>query len=81
MTAKERLRNLVEELSEEEAASALVVVERRRADPMLQALAAAPPDDEESTPDEDATAREALAAYQRGESFAPDELKRDLGLA
>ena len=48
---------------------------------MLQALAAAPPDDEESTPDEDATAREALAAYQRGEALAPDELKRDLGLA
>lgn len=80
MTAKERLRNLVEELSEEEAASAFLVVERRRADPMLQALAAAPPDDKESTP-EDATAREALAAYQRGETLAPDELKRDLGLA
>jgi hypothetical protein len=39
MTAKDRLRSLVDELSEEEAASALVVVERRRADPMLHALA------------------------------------------
>jgi hypothetical protein len=81
VTAKEKLRNLVEELSEEEAASALIVVERRRADPMLQALAAAPADNEESTPEEDAAAREALADYQHGESLRPDELKRDLGLA
>jgi hypothetical protein len=81
VTAKEKLRSLVDELSEEEAASALLVVERRRADPMLRALATAPPDDEVSTPEEDAGAREALAAYQRGEALAPDELKRDLGLA
>lgn len=81
MTAKERLRNLVEELSEQEAATALVVVERHRADPMLQALALARADDEVSTPDEDETALEALAEYQRGEAVSPDELKRDLGLA
>lgn len=39
MTARERLRSLVDELSEEEAATALVVVERWRSDPMLHALA------------------------------------------
>jgi hypothetical protein len=81
VTAKERLRNLVEDLSEEEAASALVIVERRRADPMLQALDAAPPDDEQSTPDEDSTAREAREAYARGEAISADELKRDLDVA
>jgi hypothetical protein len=81
VTAKERLRNLVEDLSEEEAAAALPIVERRRVDPMLQALAAAASDDEESTPDEDATARDALAEYERGEAISADELKRDLGLA
>jgi hypothetical protein len=81
VTAKQRLRNLVDELSEQEAATALVIVERRRADAMLQALAAAPADDEGSTPAEDEASREALAAYQRGEAISPDELKRDLGLA
>jgi hypothetical protein len=81
VTAKERLRNLVEELSEQEAASALVIVERRRGDAMLEALAAAPVDDEESTLEEDEATREALAAYQRGESVSSDQLKRDLGLA
>ena len=80
MTAKERLRNLVEDLSEEEAATAPVIVERRRADPMLQALASAAPDDEPSSPEEDRSAREALAAYESGETLSPDELKRDLGI-
>jgi hypothetical protein len=81
MTAKERLRNLVEELSEEEAATALPIIERRRVDPMLQALAAAPPDDEESTAEEDAASRDALAEYQRGEAISPEQLRRDVGLA
>jgi hypothetical protein len=81
MTAKEQLRHLADELSEEEAATALMLVERRRADPMLQALATAPSDDEPSTAAEDEMARDALAAYERGEALGPDELKRDLGLA
>jgi hypothetical protein len=48
---------------------------------MLQALAVAPPDDEESTVEQDTSARDALAADQRGEARASEELKRDLGLA
>ncbi len=81
MTAKERLRSLVDDLSEEEAASALVIVESRRADPMLRALADAASDDEPSSPEEDDTARQALVAYQRGEALSPSELKSDLGIA
>lgn len=81
MTAKERLRSLIDDLSEEEAAAALPVVERRRVDPVLQALAAAPLDDEGSSPEEDATAVESLAEYRRGEALSADELKRDFDLA
>ena len=81
MTAKERLRTLVDDLSEEEAATALPIVERRRVDRMLQALAAAPPDDEASTFEEDAVSRDARAEYERGEAVSPAQLKRDLGLA
>lgn len=79
MTAKEKLRRLVDNLSEQEAEAALLLVERRRADPMLQALAAAQPDDEPSSPEEDASAREALEAYRRGEAIPADQLKRELG--
>jgi len=81
MTTKERLHELVDELTEAEAAATLLVTERRRDDAMLQALASAPVDDEPSSPAEDRSAREALGAYRRGEAIGPDELKRDLGLA
>jgi hypothetical protein len=78
VTAKERLRRLVEDLSEREAEITLVIVERRRSDPMLPALAQAAAGDEPSSPQEDRSAREALAAHGRGEqASSPDELSRD----
>jgi hypothetical protein len=80
MTTKERLHRLVDELSEQEAAATLLVVQRRRDDPMLHALAAAPLDDEPSSPEEDRSAREALAGYWRGEAIDADTLKRELDL-
>ena len=66
MTAKEQLRNLVEELSEEEAATTLIVVERGREDPMLQALASTPIDDEPETDEEREAVAEARADRDRG---------------
>lgn len=80
MTTKERLHKLVDELSEQEAEAALVIVERRRDDPMLHALAAAPLDDEPSDADEDASAAEALAAHNRGESVSSEQLRAELDL-
>lgn len=80
MTTKERLHKLVDELSEQEAEAALVIVERRRDDPMLGALAGASADDEQVDTDEDASAEEALAAYQRGEAVGSEELRRELDL-
>ena len=78
MTAKERLRNLVDELSEQEAAQALALFEQRSDDPMVQALDNAPIDDEPSNEEEDASAHEAFGEYRRGESFSADEIKREL---
>jgi hypothetical protein len=77
MTAKERLRQLADELSEQEAATALALVERSQHDPMLQVLASAPEDDESSDPEEDASAREAYASYRRGEASSRDDLRRE----
>jgi hypothetical protein len=48
---------------------------------MLHALANAPVDDEPSSPDEDHSVRQALAAYERGGALSPSDLKRDLGIA
>lgn len=78
MTAKERLRSLIEDLSEEEAATALVIVEQRRSDPLLRALAEAPSDDEPSSPEEDASARDAVDAYRKDDLVSSDDLKREL---
>jgi hypothetical protein len=80
MTTKQRLHKLVDELSEQEAEAALVIVESRRDDPMLHALAAAPIDDEPSSPEEDASAADALASYSRGEAISSEEMRRGLGL-
>lgn len=45
---------------------------------MLQALAAAPTDDEPSSAAEDASAREALAAYDLGEAVSANDLRWEL---
>lgn len=80
MTTKDRLHQLVDELSEQEAAAALVIVERRRDDPMLHALASAPIDNEPSDVEEDASAAEALVAYRQGEGASTEQLRSELGL-
>jgi hypothetical protein len=79
MTAKEKLRHLVEGMSEAEARTALELVEREGDDPLTRALDDAPLDDEPTTLEEDAGAREALAEYERGETYSADEIKRELG--
>lgn len=80
MTTKERLHRFVDELSEEEAAATLLMAERRHHDELLQVLADAPPDQEPSPPGEERSAREAMAAYRRGDAINADELKREHGL-
>jgi len=80
MTAKERLRELIDRLSEQDAEVALAMVERRRDDSMLYALACAPLDDEPSGVGEDASAAKALAAYGRGEAISSKQLRAELAL-
>lgn len=55
MTARERLHQLVDELSEQEADAALRYIVQRREDPVIAAFRDAPEDDEPFTAaDEDA---------------------------
>jgi hypothetical protein len=80
MTAKERLRELIGQLSEQEAEVALAMVERRHDDSMLHVLARSPLDDEPSGVGEDVSAAEALAAYGRGEAISSKQLRIELAL-
>lgn len=79
MTAKEQLRQVIEELSEPQARAALTfIVERREDDPVLNLFERAPEDDEPRTPEEDAGADEARAEYERGDSIPLAQLRREL---
>jgi len=80
MTAKDKLRQAVEELSEPEAEQTLAYIARRRErDPLLELFENAAEDDEPSTPEEDASADEAWEQYKRGEAIPLDEIRREFG--
>ena len=80
MTAKDKLRQAVDELSELEAEQMLEIIARRRErDPMIAAFEDAPEDDEPSSPEEDASADEAWESYKRGEAVSMDEIRREFG--
>jgi hypothetical protein len=77
MTAKEKLRQAVEELTELEAAQTLAfIASRRDSDPVFAYFNNAPEVDEPLTPEEQASLEEAWA--QRGDSVPLDELRREL---
>jgi len=78
MTAKEKLREVVERLSEAEAEETLRLLAERHADSVAELFDQAPEDDEPTTPEEDRSAREAWAEYERGESIPLDEARREL---
>ena len=82
MTAKEKLRQTVDELSEAEAQDTLGFTVRRRGqrEALGDLLERAPLDDEPTTPEEDESAREARAEITRGEALSADEIRRQVAL-
>jgi hypothetical protein len=79
MTAKEKLREAVERLSEHEAEETLRFLDARSRDPLLDAALRAPVDDEPSSPEEDQSAREAWAEYERRDAVPLRELRNEFG--
>ena len=81
MTAKERLRERVEALTEEQAGVALRLVEQGLDDPMLRAFAAAPIDDEPWTDADTAAIAEVEADRAAGvPTISHDEIKREFDI-
>ena len=78
MTAKEKLRVVVEELSESEAEGALDYIVSRRHDQLDALLDSAPVDDEPTTPEEEAAVQLAREELQRGETISLDEIRAEL---
>ena len=80
MTAKEKLRATVEELTETEAAVTLDNVASRRdsdRDSLGELLENAPIDDEPTTPEEEQGLREAREQLARGEVISAEEIRRE----
>lgn len=79
MTAKEKLRQTVERLSEKEAQEALRYLdERQRRDALTEFLDNAPEDGEPLTPEEEEGVREAGAEITRAETIPLEQLRREL---
>lgn len=76
MTAKEKLRERIETLTEEEAAQTLRLLDRRT-DPLSVLLDNAPLDDEPVTPEEEAGVAEARAEIARGEVISAEAIRRE----
>jgi hypothetical protein len=80
MTAKEKPREVVNDLSEQEAEAALHFIDARRGqspDALDAILDAAPLDDEPTTLEEDEGLEEPRAEYERGEVSDADQIKHD----
>lgn len=79
MTAKEKLRRAVEDLSEAEAADALdVLIRGGRKDSLDELLDRAPIDDEPETNEEREAVAEARESLRRGETVSLDEIRAEL---
>lgn len=82
MTAKEKLRIAVEELSEEEAEDALRRLEleegERTAATLDELLDNAPIDDEPETPEERRAVAEGYEDLRRGNTVSLDEIRSEL---
>ena len=79
MTAKEKLLQRVQSLSEDEAAETLRLLDQR-GDSLTRLLDNAPEDDEPTTPEEEALVQEARDEIARGETITLDELRAELEL-
>jgi hypothetical protein len=77
MTVKERLHQVVDQMSDEEAEAMLRRIEILRTDPFVRFLDAAPIDDEPVSPEEEAAVAEVEADRAAGVPTIPfDEIKR-----
>jgi len=78
MTAKEKLRVVVEELSEREAENTLEYIASRRDGGLDELLESAHIDDEPTTPEEEAEVQVAREELARGETVSLDEIRAEL---
>ena len=77
MTAKEQLRQRIEQLTEDEAAETLRLLDQRT-DALTRLLDDAPLDDEPTTAEEEAAVQVARDEVARGETITLEQLRAEL---
>jgi len=80
MPPKQRLHELVDRLPDSQTETALRVLAALAADPVTLSLLTAPPDDEPYTEEDRRRDEEAMAALERGESIAHEDVLKEFGL-
>ncbi len=83
MDARHAIHELVDDLPEGKlraARQALESLREQEDDPLLRLLENAPADDEPSSPEEDASCKEAWEEYKRGESKPLEQYERERDL-
>lgn len=79
MTAKEKLRERLDGMSEARAAQTLGWIEDTEDDPLLQVLANAPLDDEPETDEERRLVEEGREDFRRGDVVSWEEIRKEFG--
>jgi len=79
MSAKEKLLQRVQMLTEDEAAETLRLLDQRTEDPVIVAFRDAPIDDEPWTEEDEQAAAEGRADLAAGRTVSLDEAMRELG--
>lgn len=79
MTAKEKLRERLDGMSEARAAQTLGWIEDTEDDPLLLALANAPLDDEPETDEERRLVEEGREDFRRGDVVSWEEIRKEFG--
>lgn len=83
MGLRRSIHDLVDEVADEELPGIKGLLDRYRSDgldPILKDLAHIPYDDEPTTPEEDASCKEAWEEHKRGEGIPLEDLERELDL-
>jgi predicted transcriptional regulator len=76
MTTKERLHQLVDELSDDEAERALALVQGEHEDPVIAAFRNAPEDDEPLSDEDERAIAEGRADIAAGRTVSHEEIRR-----
>jgi hypothetical protein len=80
ISARQQLRDLVDQIPEDQVHTAYRILFALTADPVLLSLLTAPPDDEPYTEEQQRRDLETLERHRRGDSIPHEQVLKEFGL-